>query len=77
MELETKQLTFDAAKKLYEKGLAASSVVRSLRKGGHALTDVAFAAKQFGELDAMLFGDAWGKNRSEQREGRIAFLEAR
>jgi hypothetical protein len=71
---ESQQLAATAAKRLYEKGLQASSVIRSLKKGGHALEDVAFAARQFPEIDAMLFGDSWGGDTSTQRAARRAFL---
>lgn len=71
---ENQQLAATAAKRLYEKGLAASSVVRSLKKGGHGLDDVAFAARRFSEIDAMLFGEAWGGSALDQHKARRAFL---
>ena len=67
----------EAARKLYEKGLFASSIISSLKKGGHSMKAVAHAAKQFSEIDAMLFGEAWGGAALEQRKARVAFLEAK
>ena len=74
MRNENQQLAATAAKRLYEKGLSASGVVRSLKKGGHSLEDVAYAARQFPELDAMLFGDVWGGDEIQQHAARRAFL---
>jgi hypothetical protein len=71
---ENQQLAVTAAKRLYEKGLQASSVIRSLKKGGHALEDVAVAARQFSEIDAMLFGESWGGDALQQSKARQAFL---
>jgi len=65
-----------AAIRLYEKGLPASLVVKSLKRGGHSLASVAYAAKAFSEMDAMLFGESWGGSRMDQRTARIAFLQA-
>lgn len=70
-------LAQEAARKLYEKGLYASSIIRSLKKGGHSLQAVAHAAKQFAEIDAMLFGESWGGGALEQRRARVAFLRSR
>lgn len=65
-----------AARKLYEKGLYASSIIKSLKKGGHSIEAVAHAAKQFSEMDAMLFGETWGGDSLTQRKARVAFLKA-
>jgi len=72
-----KDVAATAASRLYEKGLPASSVVISLKKGGHALEDVAFAASRFSEMDAMLFGEAWGGDTLQQHSARRAFLAYR
>lgn len=71
------QIAKEAARKLYEKGLYASLVIKNLKKGGHSLQAVAHAAKQFSEIDAMLFGESWGGGVLEQRKARVAFLEAK
>lgn len=67
----------EAARKLYEKGLFASSVIKSLKKGGHSVKAVAHAARQFAEIDAMLFGESWGGDTLEQHKARGAFLETK
>ncbi len=69
--------TQQAAKALYEKGLAASLVISSLKRGGHSLDDVAKAAMQFSEMDAMLFGESWGGPHLSQWKARRAFLKSR
>ena len=63
-----------AAIRLYEKGLPASSVVRSLKRGGHSLAAIAYAAQTFSEMDAMLFGEAWGGHILDQHKARTTFL---
>lgn len=64
-----------AAIRLYEKGLRATSVVASLKKGGHSLAAVAAAAHRLPTLDAMLFSEAWGGDLLEQRKARCAFMD--
>ena len=72
------KLSADAARKLYKKDLSASSIVRSLRNGGHDLHAVAHAVKYFPEMDAMTFSDAWcGTNALESYKARGAFLDAK
>jgi hypothetical protein len=68
-------LAIVAATRLYEKGLRASSVVASLKKGGHSLGAVARAAHKLPTLDAMLFGESWGGDVLEQRAARCAFMD--
>ena len=72
---ESMRLAQTAAKRLYERGLSASLIVRDLHKYGHPLSDVAFAVRHFPELDAMLFSQIWGGSEDEQRTARIKFLE--
>jgi hypothetical protein len=76
LNLDNKELAREAARKLYEKGLLASSIVRSLKKGGHRPEAVAAAVKFFPEMDAMLFGESWGGDVLEQHAARGAFLRA-
>lgn len=77
MEQAELDLAREAARKLYEKGLFANSIIRSLKKGGHPLEAIAHAVKYFPEVDAMLFGEAWGGDTLEQWKARTTFLSAR
>ena len=71
------QLAKDTARKLYEKGQSASSIVSAMRHGGHSVHTTAEAVKYLSEMDAMLFGESWGGNEIEKHAARHAFLGAR